>query len=72
MTTMYNIIQIKRSHMIEKLNINNKKIEDLFDFLNNLIKYNYNSATYLMKQCHTEQKAQIDKRVVRLRLYYLY
>ena len=43
-----------------------KKIQELFDFINKIIQYNYTMAKTLFLQCKKEQKSQIDKKTSEL------
>ena len=43
-----------------------KKIEELFDFINKIIQYNYTMANTLFQQCLKEQKNQIDQKTSEL------
>ena len=48
-------------------NNNKKKIDELFDYINKIIEYNYTTAKTLFQQCLKEQKNQIDKKTSELR-----
>ena len=48
-------------------NNNKKKIDELFDYINKIIEYNYTTAKTLFQQCLKEQKNQIDKKATELR-----
>ena len=56
----YNII--KKREEFEKSN--KKKIDDLFQYLNKIITYNYNAALHILQQCKSEQQSQIDNVLV--------
>ena len=43
------------------------KIEELFDFINKIIQYNYTIAKTLFKQCQKEQKNQIEQKTSELK-----
>ena len=45
---------------------NEKKIDELFDYINKIIQYNYTMAKTLFQQCLKEQKNQIDKKTSEL------
>jgi len=49
---------------------NKKKIEELFDYINKIIQYNYTTAKTLFQQCQREQKNQIDKKTSELKVLY--
>ena len=49
---------------------NEKKIEELFDYINKIIQYNYTTAKTLFQQCLKEQKNQIDKKTSELKFLY--
>ena len=51
-------------------NNNKKKIDELFDYINKIIQYNYTTAKTLFQQCLKEQKNQIDKKTSELRFLY--
>jgi len=51
------------SYQLEFENTNTKKIETLFDYLNKILLYNYNTAIQILDQCKSEQKIQIDNRL---------
>ena len=44
-----------------------KKIEELFDFINKIIQYNYTMAKTLFQQCLKEQKSQIEQKTSELK-----
>ena len=44
-----------------------KKIEELFDFINKIIQYNYTMAKTLFQQCLKEQKNQIEQKTSELK-----
>ena len=44
-----------------------KKIEELFDFINKIIQYNYTMAKTLFEQCQKEQKNQIEQKISELK-----
>ena len=44
-----------------------KKIEELFDFINKIIQYNYTMAKTLYQQCLKEQKNQIEQKTSELK-----
>ena len=44
-----------------------KKIEELFDFINKIIQYNYTMAITLFQQCQKEQKNQIEQKTSELK-----
>ena len=46
---------------------NKKKIEELFEYINKIIQYNYTTAQTLFQQCQREQKNQIDKKTSELK-----
>ena len=46
---------------------NKKKIDELFEYINKIIQYNYTTAKTLFKQCLKEQKNQIDKKTSELK-----
>ena len=49
---------------------NKKKIDELFEYINKIIQYNYTTAKTLFKQCLKEQKNQIDKKTSELKFLY--
>ena len=49
---------------------NEKKIDELFDYINKIIQYNYTTAKTLFQQCLKEQKNQIDKKTSELQFLY--
>ena len=49
---------------------NKKKIDELFEYINKIIQYNYTTAKTLFKQCLKEQKNQIDKKASELKFLY--
>ena len=49
---------------------NEKKIDELFDYINKIIQYNYTTAKTLFQQCLKEQKNQIDKKTSELKFLY--
>ena len=49
---------------------NKKKIDELFEYINKIIQYNYTMAKTLFKQCLKEQKNQIDKKTSELKFLY--
>ena len=49
---------------------NEKKIDELFDYISKIIEYNYTTAKTLFQQCLKEQKNQIDKKTSELKLLY--
>lgn len=50
----------------EQSNLN--KIEELFNYLNKLLTYNYNTAKTVVLQCKKEQDIQINERIKELKL----
>ena len=49
---------------------NKKKIDELFEYINKIIQYNYTTAKTLFKQCLKEQNNQIDKKTSELKFLY--
>ena len=45
---------------------NQKKIDELFTYINQIISYNYTTALTVFTQCKNEQKNQIDKKIKEL------
>ena len=45
---------------------NQKKIDELFTYINQIISYNYTTALTVFTQCKKEQKNQIDKKIKEL------
>ena len=45
---------------------NKKKIDELFDYINKIVSYNYTTALTVFNQCKNEQKNQIDKKIKEL------
>ena len=48
-------------------NDNKKKIDELFDYINKIVSYNYTTALTVYNQCKNEQKNQIDKKIKELK-----
>ncbi len=46
---------------------NKKKIDELFDYINKIVSYNYTTALTVYNQCKNEQKNQIDKKIKELK-----
>ena len=46
---------------------NKKKIDELFDYINKIVSYNYTTALTIFNQCKNEQKNQIDKKIKELK-----
>ena len=46
---------------------NKKKIDELFDYINKIVSYNYTTALTVFNQCKNEQKIQIDKKLKELK-----
>ena len=46
---------------------NKKKIDELFDYINKIVSYNYTTALTVYNQCKNEQKIQIDKKLKELK-----
>ena len=46
---------------------NKKKIDELFDYINKIVSYNYTTALTMFNQCKNEQKNQIDKKMKELK-----
>ena len=46
---------------------NQKKIDELFDYINKIVSYNYTTALTIFNQCKKEQKNQIDKKIKELK-----
>jgi hypothetical protein len=44
-------------------NNNKKKIDELFDYINKIIEYNYTTAKTLFQQCLKEQKTKLTKKL---------
>ena len=45
---------------------NKKKIDELFEYINKIVSYNYTTALTVFNQCKNEQKNQIDKKIKEL------
>lgn len=45
---------------------NKKKIEDLFEYFNKVIQFNYNTSMQILNQCQSEQKTQINIKIEEL------
>ena len=51
----------------QNFEINNmSKIDELFDYMNKIIEYNYTTAKTLFSQCKNEQKSRIEKKIKEL------
>ena len=46
---------------------NKKKIDELFDYINKIVSYNYTTALTIFNQCKNEQKNQINKKMKELK-----
>ena len=46
---------------------NRKKINELFDYINKIISYNFTTALTIFNQCKNEQKNNIDKKISELK-----
>ena len=46
---------------------NKKKVDELFDYINKIVSYNYTTALTIFNQCKNEQKIQIDKKLKELK-----
>lgn len=54
------------SYQEEFENSNRKKIEDLFDYFNKVVQFNYNTSIQILNQCQSEQKTQINLKIEEL------
>ena len=67
---IFRVENFLKSYQINFENNNNKKIDELFEYINKIIEYNYTTAKTLFQQCQREQKNQIDKKTSELKLLY--
>ena len=67
---IYRVETFLKSYQINFENNNNKKIDELFEYINKIIEYNYTTAKTIFQQCQREQKNQIDKKTSELKFLY--
>jgi hypothetical protein len=64
---IYRVENFLKSYQTNFENNNKKKIDELFEYINQILKYNYTTARTLFQQCKREQKNQIDKKTSELK-----
>ena len=42
------------------------KLDSLFDYLSKILFYNYNASLHILNQCKSEQKSEIDSKLVKI------
>ena len=67
---IYRVENFLKTYQNNFENNNKKKIDELFDYINKIIQYNYTTAKTLFHQCLKEQKNQIDKKTSELKFLF--
>ena len=67
---IYRVENFLKTYQNNFENNNKRKIDELFDYINKIIQYNYTTAKTLFQQCLKEQKNQIDKKTSELKFLF--